>query len=125
MRKALGFTTVELMVTLFVAVLFILSGFQLYDMVNSRSSVVRETAEANGVAYEVLRKEGSEYRAITNSCDSPVTESVARSGLKISNLSIKLNRCKPYPDSQMIQVTAVVKFGDPQREVAHAAYVAN
>ena len=50
-----GFTVVELMITLFVASLFIISGYQLYQVVVFRGSDARKLSEASTLAYEVLR----------------------------------------------------------------------
>lgn len=124
MTRRDGFTTVELMVTLFVAVLFILSGYQLYDMVSARSSSAREMAEASNIGYEVLRKEGV-YKPVTSACSAPPEESVTRSDLKIPDVTITIKRCKPFADSTLIQVTVSVKYGTPQKEVVHATYLAN
>lgn len=121
-----GFTAVELMVTLFVAVLFILSGYQLYGAVTLRSANSREMSEASNVGYEVLRKEGSVYKPTSNSCAAPSEEAITnRTGLKIPNPSIRILRCKPIQGSSLIQVTVSVKYGQlgTQREVLHATYV--
>lgn len=120
-----GFTTVELMVTLFAAVLFLLSGYQLYDLVNSRSLRSSEMSEASNIAYEVLRKEGSEYSGISNSCTYPANQNISRPNLKLKNVSITLSRCKPFAGSSLIQVTSKIRYGNPQREVVHATYIAN
>lgn len=123
-----GFTAVELMVTLFVAVLFIMSGYMLYDAVSSRSANTRELAEASNVAYEVLRNEGSVYRSTSSKCGVAFTsQTVTRSNLKIPNPAITIKRCKPFTDSMILQVTVVVQYGpnEARKEAVHAAYVSN
>lgn len=123
-----GFTAVELMVTLFVAVLFIMSGYMLYDAVSSRSANTREMAEASNVAYEVLRNEGSAYRSISTMCSAtPPSQTVTRSDLKIPSPTITIKRCKPFADSMILQVTVVVQYGpsEARKEAVHATYVSN
>lgn len=120
-----GFTTVEIMVTLIVAVLFILSGYQLYGMVSNRSSVTREMSEASNIGYEVLRKEGGVYQPISSPCATPTTQVITKTGLKLSNVTITIRRCKPFSDSEIIKVSVSVKYGTPQKEVVHATYLAS
>lgn len=62
-----GFTVVELMITLFVASLFIISGYQLYQVVVFRGSDARKLSEASTLAYEVLRSEKAPIKRYHNS----------------------------------------------------------
>lgn len=120
-----GFSVVELMVTLFIATLFILSGYQLYGAVIANSKDAREMSEASNVGYEVLRKEGAVYTGVVNEpCNTPRIETITRTGLKLQNVQISLERCKPFASSSLIQVTAKIRYGVPQKEVIHATYVA-
>lgn len=122
-----GFTAVELLVTLSVGVLFLISGYQLYGAVNTRSGNAREMAEASNIGYDVLRKEGSVYHSASG-CGSPSSTEVTRTSPNLQNLNITLLRCQPSADtSDLIQVTVKVRYGNdsPQREVIHAVYVTN
>jgi prepilin-type N-terminal cleavage/methylation domain-containing protein len=51
-----GFTAVELLITLFVAALFLAAGYTLYDTILGRSSEARRMAQADNIAYDYLRK---------------------------------------------------------------------
>lgn len=129
LKYSKGFTVVELMVTLVIAVLFVISGYQLYGTVSLRSSATRQAAEASNIAYDVLRHEGSVYVPATNNCNSVGTEeTVSRpSTASLPNLNIKLQRCKPYADSSLIRAMVIVRYGETglTDEVRHATYVAS
>lgn len=124
MKQLTGFTTVELMVTLFVAVLFILTGYQLYGAINLNTNNTRAMAEASNIAYDVLRNEGSVYQSTTALCTSPAIDTSVTRDSKIQNMSIEVARCSPpLSISNITIVTVTVKYGDPQKEVKHATYV--
>jgi len=61
-----GFTTVELLVTLFVAVAFLMSGYQLYSMIINDGGEVRARAKASNVAYKYLQQKQLQVLASTN-----------------------------------------------------------
>ena len=122
-----GFTIVELMITLFVAGLFIVSGFQLYGVVTDRSSTARELGEASNIAYEVLRSEGT-FVSTTATCTSPTNTTISRSSDTLPNIAVVLSRCRPFSElTGVIKVSVSVKYGNanPRREVVHATYVTN
>ncbi|MDN5819811.1 MAG: prepilin-type N-terminal cleavage/methylation domain-containing protein [bacterium] len=50
-----GFTAVELLITLFVAALFITSGYQLYAITTADSADIRERSLASNIGYKFLR----------------------------------------------------------------------
>lgn len=54
--RARGFTAAELLISLIIAVMFIVSAQQLYIVVADNSGQVRMTAAANNVAYDTLRQ---------------------------------------------------------------------
>ena len=123
-----GFTTVELIVTLFVAAMFVASGYQLYSITNTRSSEARMMSEASNVAYEVLRREGS-YIATSSACTSSMTSGVSRSISRsvptLTNPSIVLYRCVPVAGSPLLRVAVRIQYGasDARREMFHATYI--
>lgn len=132
MSRSGGFTTVELLVTLFVASLFVLSGYQFYGAVSSRTVAARSMAEASNIGHEVLAKAG-EYRTITVLCTAAAsthsTTNINLSSLGITSTTLpdataRVLRCKPSSSSPIIRVTAIVGYGSPVKEVAHAKYVA-
>lgn len=124
MRFHEGLTTVELIVTLFLAAMFIVSGYQLFEAVSARTSDSRELAEASSIAYRILRSNDN-YVAITNSCAAPTESVVAVGDSLLPSPNAKISRCKPNASSSLIRVTAVVEYGDSsyRRKALHAVYV--
>ncbi len=122
-----GFTTVELLVTLFIAVMMVVSGYQLYTAVNQRSGRVRTAAEASNLAYSRIR-ENSDYIAVTNDCvaqaETGASSSVVTDTTLPGTVTVIIRRCKPFADSDITRVTALVRYDTPVKEVAHAVYVA-
>ena len=122
-----GFTTVELLVTLFIAVMMVVSGYQLYTPVNQRSGRVRTAAEASNLAYSRIR-ENSDYIAVTNDCvaqaETGASSSVVTDTTLPGTVTVIIRRCKPFTDSDITRVTALVRYDTPVKEVAHAVYVA-
>ena len=127
MRVKSGFTTVELLVTLFIAVMMVVSGYQLYTAVNQRSGRVRTAAEASNLAYSRIR-ENSDYIAVTNDCvaqaETGASSSVVTGTTLPGTVTVIIRRCKPFADSDITRVTALVRYDTPVKEVAHAVYVA-
>ncbi len=135
MRPSQGFTTVELIVTLFVAAMMVISGYQLYSAVNSRGTNTRMMSEASNIGYEALRKFGGQSTTtVLCSAGSHPTQNVTLSQLGISdnrvpNLSIQLSRCLPLVGSpvavreKVMRVTAKVTYDSPTKEVVHATYI--
>lgn len=122
MSRQQGFTIVELMVTLVVGALLVMSGYQLYTVVAGRIGEARRMSEASNIGYGILRKEGSVYMDITEDCDHPRVNTVAVAS-SLPNVSAKLSRCRPSPSISMIRVTSIVSYDNPQKEVVHATYI--
>jgi len=55
-HKSQGFTAVELLITLFVAVAFLMAGYMLYGVILNRSTLARAEAQADNLAYSYLRQ---------------------------------------------------------------------
>ncbi len=109
-----GFTAVELLITLFVAAVFLIAGYQLYSFVVQRSSDARNETRISNVAYDYLRQ----YEArITNPCTSltPVSNAlITVDGLTDVRITVAIN----CPNSSVnrlsrIQVTAV--YNNPRQ----------
>ena len=122
MKRQTGLTTVELIVTLFLASMFIVSGYQLYSAVSGRSGESRELAEASSLAYKALRSSG--HVAVTNSCNSPLVSSVTLGTTTLPNPSAEISRCKPFPSGNIVRTTVLVHYGESsdRRKAIHAAY---
>lgn len=126
MKYKSGLTTVELVVTLFIAAMFIISGYQLFNAVNLRSGNSREMVEASSIAYAILREKGEVYVPVSAPCTGTSIVEVAT--LETNNLpspEARILRCKPYADGSGVRVTVEVEYGDGslRRKVAHATYI--
>ncbi|PID33074.1 hypothetical protein CR969_02685 [Candidatus Saccharibacteria bacterium] len=119
-----GFSAIELMVTLAIAVLFIMSGYQLFAAATNRTGNARELSVASNVAYTLLREEGSGYVNVTEDCTAPQNSVFVKTTNLPAPVKIELKRCKPIAGSPIVKVWAVVTYGDPAKEVVHGTYVA-
>ncbi len=120
-----GFSAIELMVTLAIAVLFIMSGYQLFAVVVNRTGETRELSAASNIAYTLLREEGSEYVDVTNDCNSPQNSVFVKTTNLPPPVKIEMKRCKPIADSPIIKVWTVVTYGNPAKEAVHGIYVSS
>lgn len=121
-RSQEGFTAVELLVTLFVAVAFIATAFQLYSAVVSDSGEARFRAKASNIAYAELRRWTDE--SIT-SC-SPVTNQAftIESGHGLDNpVGTVTVECRT---NGLMYVKTVVAYGPTtsRKDVQHAMFTA-
>lgn len=119
-----GFTTVELMATLLVASLFLISGYQLFSAVSYQSGQARNMGEASNIGYKILRQQT--YSAVTNSCSSPLVQTASvPSGKLPEPTAITVEKCKPFADSSLIKVKVVVDYGVRGGRTVHATYLKN
>ena len=123
LTKQAGFSAVELLVTLFIAVAFIATGYQLYSVVIQDGGNELQQAQATNIAYDNLRRYSSEA---TNPC-STVTPSPTPSipsGTSLTNPSITVTITCPYGTSlNLTMITVTVNYGIPQKQVVHALFV--
>lgn len=130
-----GFTAVEVLVTIFIAALFILGGYQLYGAVNLRAADAREFSQASTVGYSVLRSQGSVYKDLANSCASEssvhketVGDPTSIAGASsLPNVEIVIRRCRPsLATSSILRVAVTVYYGanyTNKKEVTHVIYL--
>ena len=131
MSRRDGLTTVELMVTLFVAALFILSGYQLYNAVNLRAGNSREMSEASNIAYRILREQAIYDSSFTKDTSSTCPSSSTLSPTPtlplntLPNPVVSVYRCYVDTNSDLQRVTVQIEYGNdtPKRKVIHATYV--
>lgn len=118
-----GFSAVELLITLFIAAAFIITGTQLYTVIIANSEETRLRSVANNIAYENMRKytvQASGACATYN--QTPAVP--ASSGLP--NASMTVNISCPYGVANATsKLLVTLQYGTPQQEVAHAIFVTN
>jgi prepilin-type N-terminal cleavage/methylation domain-containing protein len=125
-KKNQGFSAVELIVTMVIALLFLSMGYTLYGAIVNSSSTARHRAQADNVAHEYLRRYES---VVVNPCaasmpvtNSPVT-SAAGEGLASPKVSVVIS-CNNSTISLMSLVTVTVTYTESgaQRSVKHEVY---
>jgi Tfp pilus assembly protein PilV len=120
-----GFSAVELLITLFIAVAFLTTGYQLYTIVIKSSGDARMRSVASNIAYDNMRRYSAQA---TNPCTvvtpSPTPSLGSNSGL--SNAAITVTFSCPFgTSSPTSKVQVSITYGSPQQEVVHAIYVSN
>ena len=124
-----GFTVVELLVTLFVAALFVLSGWQLYTVVTTRSAEAQQESEAGNLAYSVLRgwEWGADEYVSAAVCSSSTTATsispLPDTGSLPSPVDVKMSRCNPITGVNMNRIIVTVIYGPDKLEVSHGIFV--
>ena len=122
-----GFSAAELIITLFIASLFVIAGTQLYTFVIQNSAEADQRARASNAAYEYLR---TKTPAFTGACTlpAPTFAEETLSGVDgLTNVKAQIVVACPYTAGtttmeNVRRVTATVKYGNltPQLEVKHA-----
>lgn len=119
-----GFSAVELLISLFIAVAFIGAGYQLYAVIVKDGGDARMRARANDIAYDNLRTYTPQATdPCTVATPSPAPTIPAPSGLP-PNATIAVTFSCPYGLSDpLTKITVTVLYGTPQQEVTHALFV--
>jgi len=126
--KESGFTAVELLITLFIAAAFLISGYQLFAVIIKNSGEARAQVRAGNEAYNYLQQYKSDPTLIKNPCVSNPTainnQSITVDGLVNVFLDVKIS-C-PYVGisnlSAVSKITVTVKYNNPQLEVKNSTY---
>lgn len=117
-----GFTVVELLISLFIAAAFLLSGYQLYNAAIKDSGDARTQARANNVAYEYLQR----YKtSATDPCQptTPLNNSaITVNGLSQSTVTVSVT-CPYAATTSISKVSVSVSYGAPTQTVNVATYV--
>ena len=121
-----GFSAIELLVTMFIALLFLSIGYTLYGAIVNSSSTSRHRAQADNIAFEYMRR----YEAtVTNPCvtSTPVSNVVVTgaSAETLAAPTVTVNITCPNSTAtllSLVKVTVVYKEGGVQRNVYHEVY---
>lgn len=115
-----GFTAVELLITLFVAAVFLIAGYQLFSVILQQGGEARNEAKVSSVAYSYLRQ----YEAkATNPC-SAQTESnlpLTIEGVVDARLSSSIG-CVAGTSSRLSRITITITYNNPQKSVSFTSY---
>ncbi|MEO5949816.1 MAG: prepilin-type N-terminal cleavage/methylation domain-containing protein [Candidatus Saccharimonadales bacterium] len=119
-----GFTAIELLITLFIAAVFIISGYQLYSAVMSDGTSARNQAKAGNIAYEYLNNYAT---AVPGTCSVNTDSPTPPTDSGVPNISITVNTTCPYGDGATLsRIEVIVNYGSavPQAGVSSVIYAA-
>jgi len=125
-RSDNGFSAIELIVTLFIAVLFLFMGYTLFGTIVASGSQNRHRAQADNVAFDYLRRYES---TVGNTCaaSTPVNN-VALTGASAVDLgtpAVTVAITCPNPTLtalSLVKVTVTYQEGGGQRNVYHEVF---
>ena len=121
-----GFTAVELLITLFVAVAFLMAGYMMYGVILNRSSEARTEAQADNLAYNYLRQYEASASptcvASTPLDKSPITGDAAN-GLANPTVTVQIT-CPITSVSRVSEITVKIEYsnGGVNKYVQHEVY---
>lgn len=121
-----GFTAVELLITLFIAAVFLFAGYQLYSQVLRDGSEADKTTQASLITYNQMRKISVAKRCGDNT--NPPPTSLTPDGFRDFQLTTTIT-CPQGNDNALALVTVTANYKDgistAPREVIHATYLYN
>lgn len=120
--KQSGLSAVELLITLFIAAAFLISGYQLYAVVIKDSGEARVQSRAGNATADYLQR----YKPnATNPCtaSTPLNdEPITVTGL--SAVTVKVEITCPYTSTTSVsKVLVTLKYNTPQKIISNATYV--
>lgn len=126
-----GFSAVELLITLFIAAIFVISGYQLYTIAFKNSTEANQQAQAANLGYEYLRKNttGSDTtcsaaaEADITPQSPPAPAAFSYPGLSQPKIYKKVD-CPFGTTLNIAKITIRVTYatGSGTKEVSHATY---
>lgn len=132
-REQAGFTIVELVVTLFVATLLIIAGYNLYGIVTKNAAEARRMSEASSIAYDILRTRAASTSTLNcpaNDMAEQTTDSSDRQkAAKLPDGQLKVYCGIPHDYMQrlgggLVLLKVQIAYEGSKRKVEHAIYVA-
>ena len=123
-----GFTTVEILLTLFVGALLLGGGYQLYSIVKKSSTDSRNQTDASNIAYEQLRNysEGTAGGCVPSvASEETITANIPQPTTLPGILLMKVKRTCPFGNNDEISlITVSITYGESgaRYEVSHALY---
>ncbi len=111
-----GFSTVELLISLFIAAAFIATGFQLFSVVTRDSNEARLRAAAGSIVNTILQERISAANTICH--PPPATATIAIPTAELPQASAAVTYSCPYgQSSSTTRVNVVVTYGTPAETV--------
>ena len=111
--KQSGFTAVEVLITLFVAVLFIGGAYQVYGIVLNNTTESREMALASNYTYRALRQYADQAVNNCSASSSINANSLLPYPSLLSNPKLRVSISCPYGTSTTLkQITASLEYNN-------------
>lgn len=126
MKDNSGFSTVELLVTLFIAAAFLVSGYQLYSVIIKDGGETRRQAKASNLAYDYLQQYKIIFKKQAGICVSQEVLPFETETQGLSNVTVGIVVTCPYTEvPKLVKIVVTVKYGDdnPQKQIVQATYV--
>lgn len=126
-RYGSGLTTVELVVTLFIATAFVLAGYQLYTYVLLRGTQASHQASASRIAYKYLRQYQHDAANTTCSARTPMNnENIPNTNLNQPKMTVTIS-CPFSSNPQLNSISLITvkldyQFASKPETVSHASY---
>lgn len=122
MKNDRGFTVVELLITLFVAAAFLVSGYQLFNAIIKDGGQTRAEAKASNAAYDYLRRYSS---SATNPCvySKPLdNSSVTIPGIAATLATVEIS-CPYSSQPSVSKIDVTILYNNPQQTVKYTTLV--
>lgn len=118
-----GFSAVELMVTLFVAVVFLAAGHQMYNAIVQDSGETRQRARASNIAYDYLHRYADNIPAVCATATPVNNTAVTPDPEGLTNVRVTVTySCPQSTLANLTRVQVKVSYGSESQEVVHAMY---
>ncbi len=110
-----GFSTVELLISLFIAAAFIGTGFQLFSVIMKDSNDARLRAKAGSIINTTLQERINSTNNICSPTPSPATIAIQTSELPQASANVTYS-CPYGNSSKTTRISVVVSYGSPQQQ---------
>jgi formylglycine-generating enzyme required for sulfatase activity/Tfp pilus assembly protein PilE len=125
--KQAGFSAVELLITLFIAAAFLISGYQIFSLITKDSASTQAKTQASSTVHDYLNK----YKdSATNPCSAQTP--LTNSSITVSNLTnVKVSVTISCPfasltsmliSKTMSKIVVSLSYGSPQQTISDSAY---
>jgi len=105
-----GFTAVELLITLFVAALFLFAGYQLYNVILSSGTTARNQTLAGSVANNYIQQYADSIEAPCNAYSPILDEPITVEGLSETTASVTFS-CPVSDANNLSQISVTITYG--------------
>jgi Tfp pilus assembly protein PilV len=121
-NKELGFSAIELMITLFIAVSFFTAGYQIYSLITSDGFETRSRALANNTAYDYLQRYKPDSTASCTPSAPLSNQAITVATLTNVTISISIT-CSQINDINVAKETVTIKYGTPSKSITSTTVV--